>query len=315
MNNQQRFSLHFREKLCLANHPTMKRFLFATTAFIAMLSAIVLLFSCETKKEQEAVVITTEDSLQNVLTQKENELNDMVCTLNEIQEGFRKINEAQGRVSVESRKGETNQREAIIEDMRTIQTTMQLNNELISNLKQQLRTATASNSQLKATLESTISTMTAQMEELNSQIAALREELAKKDITIAEQDTQIGELKTNVSNLESENESRAKTISDQDKDLHTAYYVFGTKKELKNENILVGGDALQSETFNKDYFTKIDIRVDKVIRLYSKSATIKTTHPAGTYRLDKDSKGQYVLRITNPEKFWSVSKYLVIIVK
>ncbi len=293
----------------------MKKILFAMVAFIAFLTAMMMLFSCETKKEQETVTITTEDSLQNVLTQKENELNDMVSTLNEIQEGFRKINEAQGRINVESRNGETNQRQAIIEDMHTIQNTMNLNNQLISNLRQQLREATASNSQLKATLENTISTMTAQMDELKSQIADLREQLAQKDITIAEQETKIGELTTNVSNLENENDNRARTISEQDKDLHTAYYVFGTKKELKNENILQGGDALQAGNFNKDYFTKIDIRIDKVIRLYSKSATIKTTHPAGTYRMDKDAKGQYVLRITNPEKFWSVSKYLVIVVK
>lgn len=293
----------------------MKKILCAIAFFIAMVTAMMLFFSCETKKEQEMKAITTEDSLQSVLTQKENELNDMLGTLNEIQEGFRKINEAQGRINVERRKGETNRRQAILEDMRTIQQSVNLNNELISNLRQQLKQANVSNSQLKATLENTISTMTAQMEELQGQIEELRQQLAIKDITIAEQETQIGELKTNVGNLTAENDSRARTISTQDKDLHTAYYVFGTKKELKNERILVSGDVLQKENFNKDYFTKIDIRIDKVIRLYSKSATLKTTHPAGSYRLDKDDKGQYVLRITDPDKFWSVSKYLVIIVK
>lgn len=293
----------------------MKKILCAIVFFIAMVTAMMLFFSCETKKEQEMKVITTEDSLQSVLTQKENELNDMLGTLNEIQEGFRKINEAQGRINVERRKGETNRRQAILEDMRTIQQSVNLNNELISNLRQQLKQANVSNSRLKATLENTISTMTAQMEELQGQIEELRQQLAIKDITIAEQETQIGELKTNVGNLTAENDSRARTISTQDKDLHTAYYVFGTKKELKNERILVSGDVLQKENFNKDYFTKIDIRIDKVIRLYSKSATLKTTHPAGSYRLDKDDKGQYVLRITDPDKFWSVSKYLVIIVK
>ena len=40
-----------------------------------------------------------------------------------------------------------------------------------------------------------------------------------------------------------------------------------------------------------------------------------TSHPADSYSLDKDSNGQYVLRITNPDRFWSLSKYLVITVK
>lgn len=288
----------------------MKKILYIFIAVIA-----IGLASCETKKEQAMVSASTADSLSDVISQKENELNDMVVTLNEIQDGFRKINEAQGRINVERRNGEQNRREAILEDMRVIQQTMQLNNQLISNLRQQLKESTASNSQLKATLEQTISSMTAQMEELQSQITDLRQQLAAKDITIAEQESKIGELKTNVSDLAAENDSRARTISSQDKDLHTAYYVFGTKKELKNENILNHGDVLQQANFNKDYFTKIDIRVDKVIKLYSKSASLKTTHPAGSYTLEKDSKGQYVLRITDADKFWSVSKYLVIIVK
>lgn len=40
-----------------------------------------------------------------------------------------------------------------------------------------------------------------------------------------------------------------------------------------------------------------------------------TSHPASSYSLDKDAQGQYTLRITNPQAFWSVSKYLVITVK
>ena len=72
---------------------------------------------------------------------------------------------------------------------------------------------------------------------------------------------------------------------------------------------------LKSDDFNKDYFTKIDIRVTKVIKLYSKKAELKTSHPAGSYTLDKDAQGQYTLRITNPQSFWSVSRYLVIVVR
>jgi len=67
--------------------------------------------------------------------------------------------------------------------------------------------------------------------------------------------------------------------------------------------------------FNKSYFTKIDIRVDKVIKLYSKSAKILTTHPSGSYTLQRDASNQYVLRVSDPQLFWSTSKYLVVQVK
>ena len=121
-------------------------------------------------------------------------------------------------------------------------------------------------------------------------------------------------LTTEKQNLTAENEQKAQTISTQDKQLNTAWYVFGTKKELKSQKIIDDGKVLQG-SFNKNYFTKIDIRVDKEIKLYSKSAKILTTHPSSSYSLSKDTNGQYVLRITDPASFWSTSKYLVVQVK
>ena len=90
--------------------------------------------------------------------------------------------------------------------------------------------------------------------------------------------------------------------------------MFGTKNELKEQQILVDGKVLQSN-FNKEYFTKIDIRVDKEIKLYSSSAKMLTSHPSSSYTLQRDANKQYVLRITDPQLFWSASKYLVILVK
>ena len=121
-------------------------------------------------------------------------------------------------------------------------------------------------------------------------------------------------LNQNVTTLTEDNTQKAQTISTQDKALNSAWFVFGTKKELKEQKILDRGEVLQSN-FNKEYFTKIDIRIDKEIKLYSSSAEILTNHPAGSYTLQRDAKKQYVLRITDPQTFWSTSKYLVILVK
>ena len=100
----------------------------------------------------------------------------------------------------------------------------------------------------------------------------------------------------------------------QDKTLNTAWFVFGTKSELKDQHIIADGQVLRSN-FNKAHFTKIAIRIDKEIKLYSKSAKILTNHPASSYTLLPDNNKQYVLRITNPKQFWGTSKYLVILVK
>ena len=290
----------------------MKKMVFLLMATFGLMSIV----SCETKKQKENVVeITTSDSLQQILNQKESELNDMVSTMGAIQDGFRKINEAQGRIAEERKNGETSRKEVILKNLKDIQENIQLNNELIANLRQQLKESKSSNSQLRKTMEASIASLNEQLNEMTKQMNTLREELAQKDIKIAEQGEEINNLRGNVNQLAEQNETRAKTVASQDQELHTAYYVFGTKSELKEQNILAGGEVLRKSNFNKDYFTKIDIRVDKVIKLYSKSARLMTTHPADSYSLDADAKGQYTLRITDPNRFWSVSKYLVITVK
>ncbi|MCQ2293775.1 MAG: hypothetical protein MJZ54_07050 [Bacteroidaceae bacterium] len=286
--------------------------------FVAALS----LCACNTRKEQLAQQINSNDSLRSIVEQKENELNDLISTLNEVQNGFDAINAAEGRINVARQRGEGNSREVMRESLAEIQKTMQVNRELIAALRQQLKESSIYTSNLKTSLEETINRLTTELETKTAEVNRLQAELEQKNATIAQQSEQITnlnnnvrDLNNNVRELDKQNTQRAQTVAQQDKDLHTAYYVFGTKKELKEQHILADGEVLRSGNFAKDYFTKIDTRSTKVIHLYSKNASLRTNHPSGTYSLDKDANGQYTLRITDPDRFWSTSKYLVIVVK
>ncbi|MBR3399568.1 MAG: lipoprotein [Prevotella sp.] len=272
--------------------------------------AVLTLAACTGNKVSDAPGATMSDSLQRIVEQKENEINDIMGTLNDINEGLREISEAEGRVTL-ARSGEgANQKQKIQEDIKFIQERMNQNRELLDKLRKQLRESTFKGDQLKRTVEN----LTKQLEQKDIELQNLREELDKKDIHITELDETISNLNTDVTNLKTESEQKSATISNQDQQLNTAWFVFGTKKELKEQGILDGGRVLQGN-FNKSYFTKIDIRVQKEIKLYSKKAEMKTSHPSSSYVLEKDAKGQYVLRITDPQTFWSTSKYLVIEVK
>ena len=278
--------------------------------FVAAVAMAVASCNNDAVKKAELAATQQRDSLEQIISQKDNEINDMMTTLSDIEEGFREITEAQNRVTIAKSGEGTNTRQRIQENMQFIQSAMQQNKELINKLKQQLRESSFKGDQLKKLIE----TMQKQMEEKELQLQALREELDKKDIHIAELDEQVADLNTNVSSLTKENTQKSETISTQDKALHTAWFVFGTKKELKEQKILDDGEVLRAN-FNKEYFTKIDIRIDKEIKLYSKSAEILTHHPANSYQLTRDANKQYVLRILEPQTFWSTSKYLVIQVK
>ena len=194
--------------------------------------------------------------------------------------------------------------------MQFIQTKLAENRELINKLRARLRESSIASDQLKKTVES----LSEQLQIKTTELEELRKELAEKDIHIAELDEKVNTLADDVSTLKEDNKQKQETISTQDKELSTAWFVFGTKKELKDQNILKKGEVLQGN-FNKSYFTKIDIRVDKEIKLMSRDAKLLTSHPSGTYTLLRDANKQYVLRITDPQRFWSTSKYLVIQVK
>ena len=284
----------------------MKKIVFYLAAFISLMSGC----GQKTDNTKELAFAQQRDSLESIIQQKDNEINDIMGTMNDIEAGFRAINEAEQRVSVARQSEGISSTERIRENMQYIQEAMQQNRELISKLRNQVRQGSVKSEQLKLTIDN----LTRQMEEKDSQIRQLQAELQAKDVQIGELTEKVEDLSNNVNTLREETTQKSQTISTQDKQLNTAWFVYGTKSELKEQHILQDGKVLQSN-FNREYFTKIDIRVDKEIRLYSRSAKLLTSHPASSYTLDQDAQKQYVLRIQNPQLFWSASKYLVILVK
>lgn len=276
-----------------------------------MVMCLMALASCKQEKVAPALPQNSQvDSLSRIIEQKDNEINDMMELFNEVEEGFRLISEAENRVNLVKNGEGADKAQRIRENIQFIQQRLSQNRELIAKLRQQLRESSIKGDQLKRTLDNLVK----QLEEKDGQLRDLRAQLDAKDIHIAELDQTISDLHQDVDNLKGESQQKSNTINTQDKQLHTAWFVFGTKKELKEQGILDGGKVLQGN-FNKNYFTKIDIRVEKEIKLYSKSAKLLTMHPSSSYTLARDSKNQYVLRINNPQIFWSTSKYLVIQVK
>ena len=273
---------------------------------------LLALTACKQKSEnaQDLALIQQRDSLNRIIAQKDGEINDMMSTMNDVVDGFRAINEAEERVTLARMEEGSSSSERIRENMRFIQQTMQQNRELINKLRNQLRQSSVKADQLRRTIEN----LTRQMEEKDAQVKELQAELQAKDIQINELHEEVTTLNNNVTALKEESTQKTQTITSQDKQLNTAWFVFGTKKELREQHIYDDGKVLQAN-FNREYFTKIDIRVDKEIRLYSRSAKLLTSHPASAYTLTQDANKQYILRITNPQLFWSASKYLVVLVK
>lgn len=270
--------------------------------------------ACNNKGGSRDELKAQNDSLAMELSQRNAELDEIMGTFNEIQEGFNQINAAENRVDLQRstmNENAASAKEQIAADIQFITKTMADNREQIQKLQAQLKNSKNSSAQLKKAIDK----LNAELEAKTKQINELQAELASKNIRIQELDEAVTNLNANVETLANENAEKAKTVAAQDKKINTAWFVFGTKSELKNQKILQKGDVLKSADFNKDYFTEIDIRTTKDINLYTKRAELLTSHPESSYTFEKDSKGQLVLKITNPNEFWSVSKYLVIQVR
>ena len=276
---------------------------------MACLAALVLT-GCKDGKTTAGIGAAQNDSLNSIIAQKDSELNDLMGTINEIEDGLNQINEAENRVTLLKNGEGASKKQKLKEDVQFIATRMKQNKELIAKLQKQLANSSIKSEQL----QKTIANLTKQLEAKEKEMQALREELDKQDIHIMELDETINNLNTKSNRLASESSKKSEVINAQDKQINTAWYVFGTKKELRNQHILEGNKVMTGN-FNKNYFTKIDIRDLSEIKLYSKDVKVLTTHPSSTYTLVRDANKQYTLRITNPQIFWSTSKYLVVLVK
>lgn len=269
------------------------------------------LVACDGGNGGKDSVESEKDSLRSVIEQKDNEINDLMGTFNEIQQGFDLINEAEGRVNMLKGNAErNNMAENIRENMEFIQQTLAENKRKIAELENKLNSSSINSSKLKEA----VNRLMGQLKEKDEEIELLRSELAEKNVMIAALDSTVNVLKDENAEIRRDRDVSDEIARNQDVQLNTAWYVFGTSKELKEQGILQKGEVLKGE-YNKNYFTKIDIRKVNVIPLESRYAELLTNHPVNSYSLLKDSKGEYTLRITDAAKFWSVSKYLVVRVK
>ena len=277
---------------------------------------LAMLSSCGNMGRNDASKSENE-SLQAELAERDAQLNSLMEAFNEVQEGFLLINEAENRVDLQAGAVEgVSVADKIREDIRFITEKLQANRERIAELEAELKNSHYASSQMKKA----VANLNKELLAKTQQIETLQLELASKNIRIAELDDAVARLSKDISDLKADNEVKAALVQAQDKALNAAWFVFGTNSELKEQKIvtkkfLQKKKVLENEDFNKNYFTQIDIRKDKEIKLYSKDAKLLTSHPDGSYEFIKDKKGTLTLKILNPNSFWSISRYLVIEVK
>lgn len=290
----------------------MKKVLFAT-------ACIVLLASCGQNASENKRLQAENDSIKLESVKSAAELDEILTILNDVESGFESIRDAENYLS--EQKNSINEltpsrKEELKNNMQLITVTLQKNKEQLAKLQAQLNNSNAQSGQLKKTIDR----LSAEIDQKASMIIALQEDLTKKNIRIQELDEMVTILNEDVENFAITTMAQAERINNQEKALHTAYYCFGTAKELKSQKILSGGSLFSKSKvlqpgFNKDYFIMVDTREIKEIPLFTNKANLKSSHPEGSYEFTEDEDENITLKILNAKTFWSISKYLVLEVK
>jgi chromosome segregation ATPase len=278
--------------------------------------SLCLLASCNVKDSKEYKDLQAQrDSLLQKNSSEASEITELMGIVNEVEDNFNQIKEAEKYLTLQTQtKGELSKdtKARISENFNMVREILKKNKESLDKLNKRLGASRGEVSGLKKTLDR----LNKELEERSSTILQLQNTLAQKDQEIATLNLNVDNLSRKVDDLAQTNTTQAGKISEQDKALNTAYYVFGTSKELKEHKIISGGflssTKVLKDAFDKNYFIKVDIRDLKEVPVYTKKAKLLSTHPEGSYEFVKDKNGEITLRINDYKSFWSLGQFLVI---
>jgi uncharacterized coiled-coil protein SlyX len=287
---------------------------------VACVSAIVL-GSCSTNpvtvinSNDDIKKITAQrDSVIQISNQKDSSINAFISSFSEIENNLVSIRQKEEFLSFHSKKNvelRGDIKNEINENIKIINDLMDKNRRQITSLNTQLKKANNTIGQLKGLIDV-----------MALSINYKNEDLAELNRAFATQGKIIMALNTSMIDLGIQDAQKTDTINKINAKLNTAYYIINDGQQLREKKIvtLKGGffSPNQYEKVNPDFniadFTKINIKQTNQIKIDSKTAKIVTTHPIGSYKLETDNNDKITnLVITNADKFWSESKFLVIV--
>lgn len=286
--------------------------LFKTTLLLGL---ITIIFACNTDELESKIAELEAEKIEtaNQINGKEEMISDFIGSLNEIEGNLAIIKERENIITAKFDKGnmeiDNNMKDEIMGDIDLI-------NDLLLDNRDKM--ATLNSKLIKSEQESDL-----KIQELQTMMEGLAVRMQQKDGEIAELHTQLAEANKQLMVLFQEYNNRLEEMGDQEDELNTAYYCYGSAKELKEQGVIskkggfigIGKTAKLSDNFNKEYFTKVDVSIINHIDIISKKVKVVTNHPSESYKIEGENGSAEKLVILDSEAFWSASKYLVMIVE
>lgn len=290
----------------------MKAIKFITVITLLAMTTV----SCVENSEKYKKLVAERDSLQSSAMKLETGYNETLDILNSVDEGFAMIRAGESKMvtdmqGIEGKSG--SKKEQVVSQIKQIKDILDQNKKKI----EQLQKISNQLGNKNTTLLATIKRMETELAEKNALIESLQNELSQKNIQISELSTTVKGLNSNIAEMKEVSTQQQSTIKTQDSNLNQVWYCIATSKELKTAQIVSGNGLFKAKTvLDKNYdvssFKQADLRELSSINTDSKKIKILTNHPKESYTLTEGADKKVTINITNPQKFWSVSKYLVV---
>lgn len=282
---------------------------------LSVLGICLLIASCGPDYKSEVAKMQKErDSLMAQYDAKDSVINGYMQAINEIQTSIDDLTRQEQMLSRTGTDPEasTDAKTKIMNNIDAIRQLIDQNKKKLGALESKIH----QNNIKIGELEKTVQSLNQQLAEKDSTVNVLNTNILALNGTITTMQGQIDTIRTDVKN-------KQKEISDKTTQLNTAYYTIGTYQQLRDKKVLskqggflgLGKQPTVVSDFNQDAFTQIDVTNTKSISINSngKDARLISTHPNGTYKLQKQNNKVTGIEITDPDKFWKASKYLVVV--
>ena len=273
--------------------------------------------SCRGEKEEESEASTINlDSINNELRDSlalaQADLDTLMSLMNDVSDGLSEIKDLEKIITTTDFSTESSDRKSQLRgDVAAIRQSVQARIKKLDELEGNLKKSNA----LNGRLQETITTLRRQLEDQQAMITDLTRQLDAANAKIETLNTRVDSLKVENTTVTREREEARQDNVKLTNEMNECYYIIGTKKELKQHKIVEGGFLRKTKIMEGDFqrtvFTKADKRTLNQIALHSKKAKVLSKHPSDSYQI-VDNNGQKVLHITNSNKFWELSNYLVI---
>jgi chromosome segregation ATPase len=286
---------------------------------------LLLLWACGKVEDspEYQTLLAKYDSVVAVSSGKAGENAELTKIISEIESNLDSVSRGQNLVSELNKEGYENQKDKIDAMIAGMNQFMEKNREKMAALERKISKSGKANSALQKMVESLKKQITEKEEQIvamQSTIQGLEVKVGELNQTVATKDQEIAAQNEQITKKDNELAERQKTIENKETELTTAWVAYGTKKELtekgiikKEGGVLGMGKVLKiSEKLDNNNFRKINIKTLSEIKLgMVKKKRMVSSHPENSYYYTISGEDVFV-KITDPAKFWSLTKYCVI---